>query len=503
MNRKNAAERPKRTILVASRLAVLFVVLVLALTLAGGASAALRIGVADDLGRSPDQSVWFLDSLGELGMSENRITVNFDPAAPTTIPDQWQLDLYVPLATLRGVRPVFSVSPTKAKAVAENPNAPKLYAQYVALLARTYPTVNDFIIGNEPNQPRFWQPQFGSSGQNVSARSYYKLLAASYDSLKAVDPTIRVIGLGLSPRGGDRPGAANNVSTSPVRFINALGKAYRASGRKRPIMDELAYHPYPDHDRDALMKGYRWPNAGVPNLGRIKQAFWDAFRGTAQPLFPEGTRSSGMKVRLDELGWQVNAVPSAAFAYYGRESIRATNENAQARIYGDAVRYLACDASVRSVLFFLLRDEPNLDRWQAGLVRADGTRRPSFDSVKAAMAQTGGRCRGAIRPWRHSTRVAGARVKWPRKRTQPARRVGLELVLNAQEDARFEAGLYNARGKRVLKRVGSMDAYRSRVVRFSTRFRPGRYTLRVLIKAEMNGARKSRFSSQLRFTGRR
>jgi hypothetical protein len=55
----------------------------------------------------------------------------------------------------------------------------------------------------------------------------------------------------------------------------------------------------------------------------------------------------------------------------------------------------------------------------------------------------------------------------------------------------------------VLKRVGSMDAYRSRVVRFSMRFRPGRYTLRVLIKAEMNGARKSRFSSQLRFTGRR
>jgi hypothetical protein len=485
------------------RLAVLFVVVVSALTITGGASAALRVGVADDLGRYPDQSVWFLDNLGELGMSENRISVGFDPAAPTTIPDQWQLDLYVPLATLRGVRPVFSVSPTRARAVAENPNAPVLYAQYVALLARRYPTVKDFIIGNEPNQPRFWQPQFGSSGQNVSARSYYRLLAASYDSLKGVDPAIRVIGLGLSPRGGDRPGAANNVSTSPVRFISALGKAYRASGRKRPIMDELAYHPYPDRDRDPLMKGYRWPNAGVPNLGRIKQAFWDAFRGTAQPRFPEGTGSGGVKFRLDELGWQANAAPSAAFAYYGQESIRPTNESGQARIYGDAIRYLACDASVHSVLFFLLRDEPNLDRWQAGLVRADGTRRPSFYSVKAAIAQTRGRCQGKLRPWRHTTRVQGARVKWPRKRTQPARRMGLELVLNAQEDALYEAGLYNARGKRVLKRVGSMDAYRSRVVRFNTRFRPGRYTLRVQLKAEMNGARKSRFSSQLRFTGRR
>ena len=105
-----------------------FALLVSALTFAGGASAALRTGVADDLGEYPDQSAWFLDNLGELGMSENRITVNFDPAAPTTIQDQWQLDLYVPLATLRGVRPVFSVSPTRARAVAENPT-PVLYAQ--------------------------------------------------------------------------------------------------------------------------------------------------------------------------------------------------------------------------------------------------------------------------------------------------------------------------------------------------------------------------------------
>ena len=155
------------------------------------------------------------------------------------------------------------------------------------------------------------------------------------------------------------------------------------------------------------------------------------------------------------------------------------------------------------MLFFLLRDEPNLDRWQAGLVRADGTRRPSFYSVKAAIAQTRGRCLSKMRPWRHTTRVEGAGVKWPRKRTQPARRVGLELVLNAQEDALFEAGLYNAHGKRVLKRVGNIDAYRSRVVRFSTRFRPGRYSLRVQLKAEMNGARKSRYSTQLRFTARR
>jgi hypothetical protein len=480
------------------RPAVLLAVLASALAVTGSSSAALRVGVADDFGTHGDQSAWFFDHLGELGMTENRVSVNFDAADPTTIQQRALLDLYVPLAALRGVRVVFSVAPTKAKGITETPGAVNGYAAYVELLARTYPTVKDFIIGNEPNQPRFWQPQFGSAGENVSSRSYYSLLAAAYDALKAVDPSIRVVGLGLSPRGGDKPNAANNVSTSPVRFISGLGKAYRASGRKKPLMDELAFHPYPDQDRDPLMKGYRWPNAGIPNLGRIKQAFWDAFHGTAQPTFPEGTGSNGLKLRLDEVGWQVAVHPAAAASYFGRENIRPTDENAQASIYGDALRYLACDASVDSVLFFLLRDEPDLDRWQAGLVRADGSRRPSFDAVKATLGQTSGRCQGSMRPWRHSSRVEGAKVKWPARLRLPARRLTLALVANAQEDARLEAVLVNSRGRRVLRRGGPVSAYRSKIVRFSMRFRPGRYTFRVTFRAAMNPARKSTFSAPLR-----
>jgi hypothetical protein len=469
-----------------------------AFVLAGNAAADVQIGVADDLGFHADTSAWFFDSLGELGMRENRVSVPFDATAPTTIQNQAALDLYVPLASLRGVEVVFSVAPAKAKTVAESPNAVQLYADYVALLARTYPTVKSFIVGNEPNQPRFWQPQFDSAGRNVSGGSYFALLAAAYDALKAVDPSIRVIGLGLSPRGNDQPGARNNVSTSPVRFLDRLGKAFRASGRQKPLMDELAFHPYPDQDTDPLLKGYRWPNAGVPNLDRLKQAFWDAFHGTAQPTFGEGTARSGLTLRLDELGWQVDVV-SVASAYTGQENIRPTNEASQAQIYADAVRYLACDASVRSILFFLLRDEVDLDRWQSGLVRVDGSRRPSFDAVKAAMVETGGKCTGQTRSWRHSTTVAGAKVRFPRKRAFPARRLSLALVANADEDASVEAVLLKGRRK-VLVRRSSVAAYRSRIVRFSTRFRPGRYTFRVTLRADMNPSRSKSFSAPLRIT---
>jgi hypothetical protein len=154
---------------------------------------------------------------------------------------------------------------------------------------------------------------------------------------------------------------------------------------------------------------------------------------------------------------------------------------------------------VRSILFFLLRDEPDLDRWQAGLVRADGSRRPSFDAVKAAFAQTSGRCSGLMRSWRHTTSVEGARVSFPKKRAFPARRLTLAMVANADEDAVVDAALYRG-NRRVLRQRSSVKAYRSRIVRFSTRFRPGRYTFRVTLRAALNPARSKRFSAPLRIT---
>ena len=165
------------------------------------------------------------------------------------------------------------------------------------------PAVRSFVVGNEPNQPAFWRPQFSKSRQ-LSAAAFGPFLAAGYDSLKAVDPTLKVVGVGLSPRGNDRPSARSNVSTSPVRFLAALGAWYRASGRDRPLMDGLSFHPYPNRATDALSTGYPWPNAGFVNLDRVKQAVWDAFRhGPADD-------ARRLPLSLDEIGWQVDTTAS-------------------------------------------------------------------------------------------------------------------------------------------------------------------------------------------------
>jgi hypothetical protein len=503
---------------IVKRLSALLVLVPLTLALAASARADVQFGVAEDAGKyASDGGAAFFATLGDVGMTQNRIAIFWNPAQPTTIQERAFLDRSMPQALLRGTRILFSVQPARPTDVTSTPNGPQLFAAYTVLLARTYPQVKDFIVGNEPNQPRFWQPQF-VGGKGVSAAAYEQTLALSYDALKAFDPTIRVIGVGLSPRGNDNPRASSNISTSPVRFIRDLGAAYRASGRMRPIMDELAFHPYPNPSsaNDPLTKGYQWPNAGVPNLDRIKQAFWDAFNGTGQPTVAEagGTRRLAMlapapaDLVLDETGWQTSIPAESREAYTGVENSKTVSEATQARIYGDLIRLLACDPGVASLNFFHLVDEIALAGFQSGFVRADGSQRASYDSVKAAIAQTGGKCLGRQAAWRHLNTVDGAEADFS---ANVKTRFGFGVT--AEEGATFRAGIFRARGKRglsgdarsamaaalagggsssglVSRASGGVRAYWQNDVEFAAgSLAPGRYVYAVRLAAETNPER--------------
>ena len=130
-----------------------------------------------------------------------------------------------------------------------------------------------------------------------------------------------------------------------MRFLRDLGAAYRASGRTLPLMDELGLHPYPRSDRDSALAGDTWPRAGLVNIARVKQALWDAFAGTGQP-----TVEQGLKLRIDEIGWQAAVPASARSAYFGRETAAVTSERAQAANYVKLIELAACDRSISGAL---------------------------------------------------------------------------------------------------------------------------------------------------------
>src|SRR5205814_10369134 len=170
--------------------------------------------------------------------------------------------------------------------------------------------------------------------------------------LKASVSSLGVIAAGLSPRGNDDSGASSNASISPVRWISALGKAYRSSGRTKPLFDEFSWHCYPNVNTDSVETGYAWPNTGCVNSARIKLALYDAFHGTAQPQLaaysPDttGTDLFGNTSRqfIDETGKQVDT--SALAGYTGTENVPPVSEAQQAIDYEKYVHLANCESTL-------------------------------------------------------------------------------------------------------------------------------------------------------------
>lgn len=461
--------------------------------LAGAAAApGAEIGANDDSAKyQADAGAAMYAQMAALGLRRVVIGVRFRPSEPIVIQDKPLLDRAVASALEAGLSVVLAVYPYPPRELEAGLGSPSLFGSYVAALASIYPGVRQFVIGNEPNQPAFWRPQFDAAGQNVSAAAFGGYLAAAYDALKAVDPSLAVLGAGLSPRGNDRPRARSNVSTSPVRFLRALGAWYRRSGRALPLMDGFSFHPYPNRATDPLERGYVWPNAGFANLDRLKQALWDAFQGTAQP-----TTLEGLRLHLDEVGWQVDTAGLPGYA--GRENVPVTDELTQATIYGELIRRAACDPDVASLSFFGFRDDGLRTGFQAALQRLDGSPRPAAAAVAAAIAETAAGCPGALVAWEPADTVLGARVD---VRPAGARRVAARVA--AGEDARVRVCVWppgSEQGVRCRARAvrGGRPATVALAAPAGVR---GHVEVAVELRAEANEARRSRIVQRASLRG--
>ena len=498
------------------------------LTLTGQAAAGPTWGVSDTrpVGMA-DDGARFFELMNDAGLSHDRLTVLWNAARPTTIPRLGELRRAVAQAEQHDISIIFSVTQEKATTFSRSPLAADQFATFLQLLANQFPSVTSFVVGNEFNQPRFFQPQFGSKCTGVAGAAYARILAEAYDALHAANDDVQVI-TSVSPRGNDNCEARNNRSTSPVRFIHDMGIAYRTLHRDRPIFDQFGIHIYPNQSTDEIVKGYQWPKVGAPNLDRLKQELWDAFAGTAQPVpdsqpsplkYGEGAAAlKPVRIWIGEIGWQVAVQSGPGSPYFGRESVKTTTESRQAQIYPELVRMMNCDPLVDGMLFYGLIDEPNLDRFQSGLLRADWTKRPAFNAVKAAIAKAKDGCKGGAVQWHHAQSVLGAGVDFGKLKAQPVKQTWWGFSATAKEDAVYNAGIYKVDSRRLseqgrneiarslsgqggpkpkLSSQNTIKAYWAPIIRFAQKTLPrGNYAYGIRMRAAMNPGRSRIFVSR-------
>jgi hypothetical protein len=354
--------------------------------LAGGPTMAL--GAAEDAVRAPDlvTTKVKMTELRLAGFTAVRVTSNWRPGL--TAPTAGELTVLHNIeaaARLSGVKVYVSVYSPGSATTPLDAVAQTQFAQYAAALATALPSFDDIIVGNEPNLNRFWLPQFGPDGSNASAPAYLALLGKTYDALKAVDPSLRVWGGALAPRGSDRPDGIRPTS-SPTAFIQAMGVAYRASGRTLPVMDGLAFHPYPDNSSQSPDFPHpRSTSIGLGDYEKLVALLGTAFDGTAQ-------QGSSLPILYDEFGIESTIPEGKASLYSGTEpaTTMPVDEYQQAASYDVGLRLAFCQPTVAGVLLFHSQDETALLSWQSGLYYADGTPKASLPGVRDSLDRTRG-----------------------------------------------------------------------------------------------------------------
>jgi len=372
----------------------------------------------------------------------------------------------VDAAKLDGVEVVVSVTQFGSRTTPLTEQQQADFASFSAWLAKQLPSVRRFIVGNEPNLNRYWLPQFNDDGSDAAAPAYERLLALTYDALKAVDPQLEVLGGAISPRGGDVPGTGRDTH-SPTVFIRDLGAAYRSSGRTEPIMDALAFHPYEDNSSVAPIDGTH-PNttsialADYPKLVALLQ---EAFDGTAQ-------LGATLPIVYDEFGVETQIPDVKASLYTGREpaTIHPVDEATQALYYRQAIQLAFCQPTVEGMFLFHSVDESDFDRWQSGVYYADGTPKASLVPTRAAIGESRrgivAHCPGLKLTVRPTIRAAGGTV-----------------VVGCDIDCAGDARLL-----RRTKTVGRkpVHAIGGRTVTIRFRVKPGRYRVVVRVNAAVN-----------------
>ncbi len=419
-----------------------------------------------------------LDLLRLAGFGAVRITEVWAPGerAPTAV-EQTRLAALTGAARLDAIKVYAAVLNGGSRTTPLTPADQGDFATFTASIARRYPWITDFMVGNEPNNNRFWLPQFALDGSDAAAVAYESLLARTYDALKAVSPRTDVIGGALAPRGIDRPGTGKDTH-SPTVFVTDLVAAYKATGRSQPIMDAFDMHAY--EDNSSLPPSFEHPKTATIALADYAKltGVLAGFDGTGQP-------GSTLPIVYGEFGVESQIPSGKASLYTGTEpaTTKPVDEATQGKYYHDALALAFCQPNVKAFFVFHAFDEPILSAWQSGVYYADGTAKTNLPVVKQAIRDVSG---GVI------TRCQGLQLTPQAKIVYPSGKALARVPLTLRVTCDIDCNVYARLAKlprnstTLAVRVHLSAGVATRVVFPARRVRAGPYRFTVQLSAPVN-----------------
>jgi hypothetical protein len=325
----------------------------------------ISYGLTDDawLASGPGAVEDRVATLEGLGVRVVRFTVRWDQVAPTepavpTDPEDPAYDWSATSPVLdalhaRGIDVVVQLDGAPAWANGGKPpnyipTKASSFGAFATAVAREYPWVEKFQIWNEPNQARWLRP--------TSAVLYVtRLLNPAYAAIHAVTTGAKVAGGGTAPRG-------STGGVSPVSWITTMH-------RVRARLDVYAHNPYPlDPKRETPLRAKTCKTCTtvtMATLGRLERL--------VARFFPRA------RIWLTEYGYQSNP-PDRLLGVTPALQARYVSEGAYAAYRAPRVDLL---------IHFLYRDEPNIARFQSGLLTLRNKPRPALAAFELPLAETG------------------------------------------------------------------------------------------------------------------
>jgi len=356
---------------------------------AASASPGLRGGITDSGGAFYEEPATFFPVLEELGVQILRVHLNWGGRVgvarrrpvEATEPDDpaydWHLyDRIVRDAHRHGVEVMFTILGTPAwanggRAPTTAPRNASQLREFAYAAATRYsgtferrdgvllPRVRYWTAWNEPNLQIGLIPQWRRSGERwliQSALDYARICNAVVDGIRTTMLRGQKIACGVTAARGNNNPNGLKPSVSPLAFLRAM---QRAGARG---FDAYAHHPYYGARSES-------PSTASPGRGGVTL-------GNIDDLASELTRLYGRKpIWVTEYGYQTNPPDSSFGVPWQRQATYLAQAFALARAH----------PRIDMLLWFLLRDEPDPERWQSGLISASGERKPAFEAFRDEM----------------------------------------------------------------------------------------------------------------------